>query len=224
MPAEPEQTANQQRPLLVALTGGIASGKTAVSDRLSERGAVVIDTDLIAREVVEPGQPGRSAIVEAFGPEMLDSDGRLDRAAMRQRVFSEPDSRKRLESILHPLIAERVKQRIAAEQDADYLVLVVPLLVESGLFLDADRIVVVDVPQSVQLERLAQRDGTIEEQARAILASQASREQRLKVATDVVDNSGSLAELERAADQLHNELLTKARRLQRSKTTAEHYP
>ncbi len=224
MPAEPEQTANQQRPLLVALTGGIASGKTAVSHRLSERGAVVIDTDLIAREVVEPGQPGLSAIVEAFGPEMLDDDGRLDRAAMRQRVFSDPDSRKRLEGILHPLIAERVKQRIAAEQDADYLVLVVPLLVESGMFLDADRIVVVDVPESVQLERLAQRDGTSEEQARAILASQASREQRLKVATDVIDNSGSLAELERAADQLHNELLTKARWLNRSQTTVEHYP
>ncbi len=224
MPAEPEKSANQQRPLLVALTGGIASGKTAVSDRLAEHGAVVIDTDLIAREVVEPGQPGLAAIVKAFGPGILDANGGLDRAAMRQQVFTDPDSRKRLESILHPLIAERVKHRIASEQATDYLLLVVPLLVESGLFLNADRIIVVDVPESVQLERLARRDGTSEAQARAILASQASREQRLKVATDVVDNSGSLADLERAADHLHNELITKARQLNRSKTAVEHYP
>lgn len=211
MPVEPDQSANQQRPLLVALTGGIASGKTAVSDRLADRGAVVIDTDLIAREVVEPGQPGLAAIVEAFGSEMLDADGSLDRAAMRQRVFSDPDSRKRLEGILHPLIAERVKQRIASEQDADYLLLVVPLLVESGLFLDADRIVVVDVPQSVQIKRLARRDSSSEQQVRAILASQASREQRLNVATDVIDNSGSLAELEDAVDRLHRSLSGAAR-------------
>ncbi|TVQ38520.1 MAG: dephospho-CoA kinase [Wenzhouxiangella sp.] len=206
MSAPAAANSDRQRPLLVALTGGIASGKTAVSDRLAALGAQVIDTDLIARKVVEPGQPGLAAILEAFGKEVIRDDGRLDRAELRARIFEDAASRQRLENLLHPLIKARVEQDIATSTDSPYIVLVVPLLVETGLFTDADRIVVVDVPEATQLERLTRRDGGDERQARAILAAQASRRQRLDKATDVIDNSGSLAELQAQVDSLHERL------------------
>jgi dephospho-CoA kinase len=181
---------------VLALTGGIASGKSAVSDRLAGLGAAIIDTDVIAREVVEPGQPGLQQVVEAFGKEVLDSEGNLDRRQLRERVFADEHERKRLEGILHPLIELRVRERIAANPDAPMIVLVVPLLVESGLFGDVDGVIVVDVPEALQIERLRQRDGITKAQAERILAAQATRQQRLAVADDVIDNSGSLEALE----------------------------
>jgi dephospho-CoA kinase len=195
------------QPLVVALTGGIASGKTAVSDRLAALGAKIIDTDLIARELVEPGAQGLEGIVRHFGAGILDAEGRLDRASMRERAFADPAQRRQLEDILHPLIEKTVRERIKAVTQAPYIVLVVPLLVESGLFGDADRVVVVDVPEKVQIERLLARDGISEDQARAILSAQVTREERLERADEVIDNSGSPADLDREVHELHQRLI-----------------
>lgn len=198
--------------MLVALTGGVASGKTSVSDRLSDKGVPVVDTDLIAREVVMPGSPGLDEVVTAFGSEVLDASGTLDRRALRESVFARPERREKLESILHPLIEKEARRQIALHREADYVVLVVPLLVESGLFTDADRVVVVDVPESVQVERLVERDNVDRSQAEAMLAAQATRSSRTAAATDVLDNSGSIEELMRATDELHEKLSRLSRR------------
>lgn len=210
------QQDERDRPMLVALTGGVASGKTSVSDRLAERGVPVVDTDLIARQLVAPGSEGLARIEEAFGPEVLDDSGALDRRTMRERVFADTRQREKLEAILHPMIENEARRRIARHDDADYVVLVVPLLVESGLFGDADRIVVVDVPRSVQLERLLERDGVERSQAESMLSAQAERSERLAVADDVIDNSGSLDELMQATDELHGRLAALSRRRPRS--------
>ena len=196
----------RKRPLLVALTGGIASGKTAVSDGLAKLGATVIDTDLIAREVVAPGTPGLERIVASFGNDMLNENGSLNRSGLRERVFADPQDRKLLEAITHPLIEGEVKARIAAADQADYIVLVVPLLVESGLFSDADKVVVVDVPEDVQIERLTARDDIDDYQAQAMIRSQASRESRLDIADYVIDNRSSLANLEKQIQTLDRTL------------------
>ena len=161
--------------LLVGLTGGIASGKTTVAELFRELGASVVDTDEIARRVVMPGQAGLAAMVNAFGRDILDDAGALDRARMRSRVFADPQARRRLESILHPLIREEMWRRVDAS-DNPVQILVIPLLVESGLAGLVDRVLVVDCPRQVQLQRLLQRDGETPEQAERILASQASRE------------------------------------------------
>jgi len=191
----------QRKPMIVALTGGVASGKTAVSDRFAERGVPVVDTDVLAREVVAPGSPGLAEVEAAFGAEIIDADGALDRSALRQRIFDDPDARNRLERILHPRIAEEARRRLASEA-APYAILVVPLLVESGLFEDADRVLVVDVPEAVQIERLIARDGGTRDQAEAMLAAQASREQRLARADDVIENTGTLEDLRRRVHAL----------------------
>jgi len=191
----------QRKPMIVALTGGVASGKTAVSDRFAERGVPVVDTDVLAREVVAPGSPGLAEVEAAFGAEIIDANGALDRSALRQRIFDDPDARNRLERILHPRIAEEARRRLASEA-APYAILVVPLLVESGLFEDADRVLVVDVPEAVQIERLIARDGGTRDQAEAMLAAQASREQRLARADDVIENTGTLEDLRRRVDAL----------------------
>jgi dephospho-CoA kinase len=192
-----------QRPLLVALTGGIASGKTAASDRLAQLGATVIDTDVIARQVVEPGTRGLAKLVEAFGDEVVDDSGELDRKALRHRIFEDPQERQRLDELLHPLIEKAAREQIAAAGNVPYVVVVVPLLIETGVFGDADRVVVVDVPQDIQVRRLMARDGIEAEQVKRILDAQASREQRLARADHVIDNSGPLAELESQVDRLH---------------------
>jgi len=189
------------RTLVVALTGGVASGKTAVSDRFAELGVPIIDTDVIAREVVAPGSGGLAAVEAAFGSEMLTAEGALDRPALRRKIFDEPGARTRLEDILHPRIAEEARRRLN-ELDGSYAILVVPLLVESGLFSDADRVLVVDVPADVQVSRLMERDGSTRGQAEAMLAAQASREQRLARADDVIENTGTLAELNARVDEL----------------------
>ncbi len=195
------------RPALVVLTGGIASGKTAVSDRFTALGVPVIDTDVLAREVVAPGSEGLAEVAKVFGQQALDDQGRLDRAWMRSHVFSDDKARRRLESILHPRIADRARQAIAEHRDAVYVLLVVPLLVESGLFADADRVLVVDVPESVQIQRLMARDGADADQARAMLNAQTSRQQRLAVADEVIDNSGDLAALDARVADLHRQFV-----------------
>ena len=191
-----------RRPYVVVLTGGIAAGKSAVSEAFARLGAAVVDTDVIARELVRTGQPLLAEIVAAFGPGILDPGGQLDRKRMRELIFTDTDSKQKLEAILHPAIGETVQQRLGTV-DADYCILVVPLLVESGRYAWADRVLVVDVDEATQIARVMARDRISREQAQAILQSQASRRQRLALADDVIDNQGSLAELDRAVAALH---------------------
>lgn len=184
--------------LTVGLTGGIGSGKSAVSDAFARRGVAVIDTDLLAREVVEPGQPALDEIAAEFGADVLDPGGRLDRAALRRAVFAEPARRRRLEAILHPRIRQAMEERLRALEaaGADYAIVVVPLLVETGMTALMDRVLVVDVPEAEQIRRVMARDGVDEPQARRVLAAQADRDRRLAAADDVIPNTGTLADLE----------------------------
>jgi dephospho-CoA kinase len=197
--------------LRIGLTGGIASGKSTVSQRFAELGVPVIDADLAARAVVEPGSPGLAQVVRRFGPDVLDAAGNLDRKALRALVFKDPISRQALDSILHPLIREEM-ERQASMAEGPYLVLAIPLLIESGRARErAHRVLVVDVDESVQLRRVRARDGGSAEQARAILASQASRAARLAAADDVLLNTGTVAELRQAVDRLHEQYLQLAK-------------
>ena len=175
----------------VGLTGGIASGKSLVAEMFAELGAQIIDTDVIAREVVEPGTPALEDIRRRFGNEVIAEDGRLNRGALRRLVFSDAVARKDLESILHPRIGEATRRQ-AAEVTGRYQVLVVPLLVGSPLRQFVDRILVVDCDEKIQMERLLSRDAETAAQARRMIAAQASRNERLAMADDIIDNSGSL--------------------------------
>jgi dephospho-CoA kinase len=188
--------------LLIALTGGIATGKTAVAEMFAQHGVPVLDTDQIARDVVEPGMPALGQLVETFGPGILDAAGRLDRARMRERVFADPAQRQLLESITHPAIRDELARRAAAV-DGVYQVHVIPLLVEGGRTDAYDRVLVVDCPQEQQISRLLTRDGMNLELARRILAAQASREARLSAADDVIVNTGTLEELRQFVLTLH---------------------
>jgi dephospho-CoA kinase len=194
------------RPLRIGLTGGIASGKTLVSRQFATLGVPVIDTDELAREVVAPGSDGLTAIRARFGDGVLAADGTLDRRALRALVFADPDARRDLETITHPRIRALVEARSAAAGGA-YQVIVIPLLVESGRRTTVDRVLVVDCPESLQLERLLRRDGGSREQAEAILAAQATRAQRLAVADDVITNTGDPAAVEAAVAALHRRYL-----------------
>jgi len=189
------------RPLSIGLTGGIASGKSAVARLFAERGVPVLDTDQIARDVVEPGQPALAEVAAAFGPGVLAADGRLDRRALRQLVFADPAARRRLEGILHPAIRAELARRSAAA-GGPYQVWVIPLLVEGGGIDRVDRVLVVDCPVETQLARLQARDHESEDSARGILAVQASREQRLAAADDVISNDGPLEALTRQVAEL----------------------
>ena len=190
----------------VGLTGGIASGKTTVANLFAARGVPVIDTDVIARQVVEPGEPALAAVVDAFGAQVLGADGRLDRPRMREQIFGDARARRRLEAILHPAIrAEMERQSQAA--GGPYQVLVIPLLVEGGRRDHLDRVLVVDVPEATQIERLVRRDGVAREQAEAALGSQASREARLAFADDVIENTTDLAALDSRVARLHEKYL-----------------
>jgi dephospho-CoA kinase len=196
-------------PYRVALTGGIASGKTMVAHLFAARGVPVIDTDVIARQVVEPGEPALAAVVDAFGAQVLGEDGRLDRRRMREHVFADAAARRRLESILHPAIrAEMERQSRAA--GGPYQLLVIPLLVESGRRDHVDRVLVVDVPEVTQVERLVRRDASTREQAEAALRAQATRDARLAFADDVIENTGDLAALEAQVAALHRDYLRRA--------------
>jgi dephospho-CoA kinase len=189
-------------PFVVVLTGGIASGKTAVSDLFALRDVPVIDTDRIAHEIVEPGQPALMQIVNAFGNGFLGAEGRLDRKKMRETIFSSPRQKNRLESILHPAIRKEV-DRCISQIDAPWCILVIPLLTKSSPFKQIDRVLVVDVEESVQIERVMARDKISRAQAHSILDAQISRQQRLALADDILDNSGSLEQLEREVSRLH---------------------
>jgi dephospho-CoA kinase len=196
-------------PFRVALTGGIASGKSTVAGLFAARGVSVIDTDLIARQVIEPGEPALAAVIEAFGCGVLGPDGRLDRPRMRERVFADPAARRRLEAILHPAIrAEMERQARAA--GGPYQLLVIPLLVEAGRRDHVDRVLVVDVPEATQIERLMRRDGVPRGQAEAALRAQATRDARLALADDVIENTDDLAALEAQVEALHRDYLRRA--------------
>ncbi len=192
--------------LRVGLTGGIASGKTAVSDRLRALGAVVIDADLLAREVVEPGTPGLAAVAERFGASVLSPDGSVDRAALGRVVFADAGARRDLEDIIHPAVRARAAEiEVAAPPDA-VVVHVIPLLVETGQASSFDAVVVVDLEPAVQRRRLQQRNGLTEEEAQARILAQASRQERLAVADHVLVNDGTVSELERQVDDLWPQL------------------
>ncbi|MEP7044253.1 MAG: dephospho-CoA kinase [Dokdonella sp.] len=189
-------------PFTVALTGGIASGKSAVAERFATLGIDVIDADIVARELVAPGRPALVEIVEEFGVDVLDANGALDRRAMRERVFADSAARMQLEAILHPRIRKALRER-SKHIDGAYAVLVIPLLVESGHYDWVDRVLVVDASVATQRERLLARSGMTSKLADEILAAQASRAQRLAIADDVLENEGSLAELDRRVAALH---------------------
>ena len=196
--------------LTIGLTGGIASGKTAVSERLRALGAAVVDTDVVARDVVAPGSPGLAAIAEQFGNEFIDASGNLDRVRMRDLVFRDPAQRAALESITHPLIRERCMQ-LARETQGPYLVFVVPLLVGSSFVALLDRVLVVDCPRELQLQRLMARDDESAEAAQRILAAQVDRQSLLAIADDVIVNDADLATLSQKTDALHAFYLQLAR-------------
>lgn len=190
----------------VGLTGGIGSGKSTVSALLREHGAVVIDYDLIAREVVEPGSPGLAAIVQRFGAGVLAADGSLDRPALGAIVFAEESARRDLEAITHPAIRELAVRRETEAGPGAVVVHDNPLLVEMGAYADCDVVVVVDVPVQVQVDRLVHDRGMSVDEAQARIGAQASRDDRAAVADVVVDNSGSLQELTAAVRDLWQEL------------------
>jgi len=190
----------------VGLTGGVASGKSTVSTMLAELGAIVIDSDAIAREVVEPGTPGLAAVVEAFGPEILTEDGRLDRPALGAIVFADEERRRVLEGILHPLIGERSAALAAAAGPDDLVVHDIPLLAESGIADTFDAVVVVDAPTDLQVERMLRDRGWTEEDAESRIAAQASREKRLEVATYVIENTGTLEDLRARVQNVYDAL------------------
>lgn len=186
----------------VGLTGGIASGKSLVADRLDSLGAAVVDTDVISREQTAEGMPALAEIGRQFGADLIRADGTLDRAGLRGQVFSDPAARKRLEAILHPRIRKAAWER-AGRTAGSYLVMVVPLLVETGFTDGIDRVLVIDAPRKLQIGRLRERDGVTRAQAIAILASQASRRQRRTMADDVILNDGTRRRLIGKVDELH---------------------
>ena len=190
----------------VGLTGGIGSGKTTISDLFAELGVDVIDTDEIARELSQKGQAAARQIEQRFGPEVLASDGSLDRDRLRELVFSEPQARKALQSILHPLIRAEVKRRLNAS-DKPYALVVVPLLVESRGYDFADRVLVVDCTEEQQIARVMQRSGLPRDQVKAIMATQATRTERLAAADDVINNGGALGALRSQVEKLHRQYL-----------------
>jgi len=198
------------RALRVGLTGGIGSGKTEVSRRLASYGAVVIDADAVAREVVAPGTPGLAEVVQEFGPDVLLGDGSLDRDRLGQLVFADDSLRMKLNAVIHPRVAGRMAELERAAAGAPVIVHDVPLLAENHLAGSFDEVVVVDVPPRIQLERLARERGMPRAQAEARMRAQASRDDRLAIATIVVDNSGSLAELDREVGELWTELRRRA--------------
>ena len=196
--------------LRIGLTGGIASGKSAVSDCFASLGVPVIDTDLISRELVQPGTEGLQQIIENFGDGVLDETGKLDRARLRAIVFASDDKRQLLENILHPAIRDRVEELVAEIIQAPYVIIVIPLLLETRYPIPVDRVLVIDTDEELQLERLEQRDNLNREQARAMLRAQTTRQQRLKNADDIIRNNGSIEELHAQLRTLHHDYLVMA--------------
>ena len=189
----------------VGLTGGIASGKSRVADELAARGAIIIDADVLAREVVEPGTPARAAIIDRFGAEVL-RDGEIDRARLAQIVFADPHAHRDLERIVHPAVRARAAELERAAGDAAVVVHVIPLLVETGQHEDFDVVVTVDADHETQIQRLMVRNGFTRAEAESRIAAQASREDRRRAADVVVDNTGSPTQLREQIDALWAEL------------------
>lgn len=194
---------------VVGITGGIGSGKSAVTDHLETLRITVVDADKVARVVVEPGTPGLAAIAEHFGEDILLADGRLDRAALRKIVFDNPDERKVLEGITHPRIRDEISRQLS-EANSPYVVLSSPLLLESGQNTFADYVVVVDVPEEVQLTRTMARDDNSEAFVKQIMAAQLDRKTRLSRADTSIMNDGSLEALYERVKKLHEDLLARA--------------
>ena len=194
---------------VVGITGGIGSGKSAVTSRLEQHGITVVDADVVAREVVEPGSPVLAAIAEHFGEHILQPNGALDRAALRKIVFDNPAEREWLESVTHPAIREAIAAQLTAAT-SPYVVLSSPLLLEAGQSAFAQHVVVVDVPEEVQLSRTCARDNNDEALVRNIMAAQLPRAERCARADEVIDNNGSLEALEQTVDALHDRLLVLA--------------
>lgn len=188
---------------VIGLTGGIGSGKSTVAAQFARLGAAVIDTDLIARHLVEPGEPALAEIRSVFSDAIIDAEGRLDRAALRRRVFNDAIARAELEAILHPRIRQAVRDALEAV-DAPYALVVVPLLVETRAYDELlDRVLVVDCPETLQVKRVMARNGLSRDEVEAIMASQATRAERLAAADDIIDNAASPEALERAVAVLH---------------------
>lgn len=196
--------------LKIGLTGGIASGKSAAATRLVELGADVVDADLLSRELVMPGQPALAAIVTHFGRSVLTAEGLLDRAGLRNRIFSDPTQRRALEAILHPRIRTAMLDA-AARSQAPYVVLMIPLLVETGQQALVDRVLTIDTPTELQRRRLRTRDHLADAQIDQALAAQTTRAQRLLATDDVICNDRDLAALHAAVDVLHRKYLVLAR-------------
>ena len=191
------------RAFVVGLTGGIGSGKSAAADEFSRLGAKIVDTDLISHELTHPGGAAIPALRATFGDDYIDASGAMDRRKMRELVFADPDQRKRLEQLLHPMIREEVDRRIAAAR-APYVVMVVPLLVESADYQQrSDRILVVDCPEATQVERVKQRSSLAEDEVLRIIRAQIARADRLAAADDVIENKDSLESLRQSVAKLH---------------------
>jgi dephospho-CoA kinase len=195
---------------LIGLTGGIGSGKTTVSNLFAQLGAGIVDTDLIAHQITAPGGKAIPLIRDHFGAEFIDNGGALDRAKMRSLVFQNPEAKKALEEITHPLIHQETLRQAGqlADAGAPYLLLVVPLLIESGAWIDQiDYLVVVDCPEETQIQRVMHRSNLSRTEVEAILKAQASRQERLALANTVIDNQGKLSELKSAVQELHQKIL-----------------
>ena len=200
--------------LVIGMTGGIGSGKSAVTSRFEAIGITVVDADVASRVIVEPGKPALEAIQEHFGADVITKDGVLDRAQLRALVFANPDERVWLEALTHPLISQEITDQLAAST-SPYTILSSPLLLETTQRQRADTIVVVDVPEEIQLERTIARDNNDADQVKRIMAAQMSRQDRLALADIVIDNNKPLSELDSVVADLHREFLEQAERLQK---------
>ncbi|MFC6669547.1 dephospho-CoA kinase [Marinobacterium aestuariivivens] len=191
---------------IVGLTGGIGSGKSAAARILEQQGILAVDADQVAREVVEPGEPALTRIAEHFGADVIQADGRLDRARLRQIVFADEQGRHWLEALLHPLIRQRIEERLGNASSL-YALLVSPLLLETDQRRLVDHVVVIDVPEETQIERTVSRDHNSREQVERIIAAQMDRQSRLAKADSIIDNSGTPEALTEAMLKLHQRLL-----------------
>jgi dephospho-CoA kinase len=192
--------------LVIGLTGSIGSGKTTVAQLFAKRGAPVIDADVLAREVTRPATPAYTAITARFGEDVVNEDGTLDRAGLREIIFHQPEERRWLEELLHPLIIERMRDDIAKQQ-APYCIAVIPLLLETEALGFVQRVLVVDLPEEIQVERAKLRDNSSVDKVKAILSTQIPRDERLKRADDVINNAGTPADLEQQIAKLHQKYL-----------------
>jgi dephospho-CoA kinase len=201
---------SSRTPLRIGLTGGIGSGKSTAAAQFAQLGIPVIDTDEIARQLVEPGAAGFAAVLAAFGREILTADGRIDRAALRRLVFVDEQRRLQLESLLHPLIRQEVRRRVE-DTSAPYCIIAIPLLVETGQRDLVDRVLVIDAPEELQRQRAAARPGWSAEDVDRVMRSQAGREARRQVADDLILNDGDITALQEAVVRLHARYLELAR-------------